>query len=62
MSAQTIIIKFNVLPYRDDFPGQSEVTIERFSMSHTTTEEMVEAANKLGATSIAILSGDQGKA
>lgn len=51
---QKIKLTFNVLPFIDDFPGQSEVEIERHAWTHDQTEEIVKAANVLGAKSIAI--------
>lgn len=54
---QVVRMTFNTLPFIDDFPGQGKVTIERHAFHPDQTEDLVKAANTLGASEILIETG-----
>lgn len=51
---KVVQMTFNVLPYVDDFPGQSKVSIRRDAFTDDQVEDFVRAANALGAREILI--------
>ena len=55
---QKITITFLTMPYIKEIVGNSQTTIERHSHQHKTTEEIVRAANVLGATNVEITEVD----